>query len=99
MQSTNAKDVAYIFRGFARQIHHKAIPTDPYFIQLSVACGKVNPFFFFFLNVIPDVELQDRAMVRTTLPVVRPSASPVYIFKHGANGVSQGRRPHADLFS
>src|SRR5579859_7951278 len=42
MRSTNPKDVAYMFRDYARRIHAKASPTDPHFVRISVACGKVG---------------------------------------------------------
>lgn len=42
MRSTNPRDVAYIFRDYARKIHSKAVPGDPSFLQISVACGKVR---------------------------------------------------------
>lgn len=41
MKSTNPRDVAYMFRDFARQLHKKAVPSDPYFVKISVTCGKV----------------------------------------------------------
>jgi farnesyl-diphosphate farnesyltransferase len=43
MNSTNPRDVAYIFRDYARKIHKKASPQDPSFLRLSIACGKVLP--------------------------------------------------------
>ncbi|GBE86635.1 Squalene synthase [Sparassis crispa] len=42
MRSSNPRDVAYIFRDYARRIHQKAIPEDPSFLQLSIACGKIE---------------------------------------------------------
>jgi len=30
-----------MFRDFARQLHQKAVPSDPYFVKISVTCGKV----------------------------------------------------------
>lgn len=42
MRSTNPRDVAYIFRDYARKIHSKAVPEDPSYLQISVACGKVQ---------------------------------------------------------
>lgn len=42
MASTNPRDVAYIFRTYVRRIHHKAVPEDPSFVQLAVACGKIE---------------------------------------------------------
>ncbi|KAI0924477.1 terpene cyclase, variant 2 [Taiwanofungus camphoratus] len=42
MRSTNPRDVAYIFRDYARKIHSKAVPEDPSFLQISVACGKIE---------------------------------------------------------
>ncbi|KDQ21051.1 hypothetical protein BOTBODRAFT_152072 [Botryobasidium botryosum FD-172 SS1] len=42
MDSTNPRDVAYTFRFFARQLHAKAVPDDPNFLKLSIACGKIE---------------------------------------------------------
>nr|AFR13032.1 squalene synthase [Wolfiporia cocos]AFR13033.1 squalene synthase [Wolfiporia cocos] len=42
MRSTNPRDVAYLFRDYARKIHRKAVPEDPSFLQISVACGKIE---------------------------------------------------------
>ncbi|KAL4247780.1 phytoene/squalene synthase family protein [Abortiporus biennis] len=42
MRSTNPRDVAYIFREYARRIHARAVPEDPSYIGLSVACGKIE---------------------------------------------------------
>lgn len=42
MRSTNPRDVAYIFREYARRIHVKAVPDDPSYIQIGVVCGKIE---------------------------------------------------------
>ncbi|EMD39123.1 hypothetical protein CERSUDRAFT_152093 [Gelatoporia subvermispora B] len=42
MRSTNPRDVAYMFRDYARKIHAKAVPEDPNFMQISIACGKIE---------------------------------------------------------
>ncbi|KAI0630529.1 squalene synthase [Trametes polyzona] len=42
MKSTNPRDVAYLFRYYARSMHARALPEDPSFIKLSVACGKIE---------------------------------------------------------
>lgn len=42
MRSTNPRDVAYIFREYARKIHQKAVPEDPSFLKLSIACSKIE---------------------------------------------------------
>lgn len=42
MRSTNARDASYMFRDYARAIHAKASPSDPYFLRIAVACGKVS---------------------------------------------------------
>nr|A0SJQ5.1 RecName: Full=Squalene synthase; Short=SQS; Short=SS; AltName: Full=FPP:FPP farnesyltransferase; AltName: Full=Farnesyl-diphosphate farnesyltransferase [Ganoderma lucidum]ABF57213.1 squalene synthase [Ganoderma lucidum]ABF57214.1 squalene synthase [Ganoderma lucidum] len=42
MRSTNPRDVAYIFRDYARKMHARALPEDPSFLRLSVACGKIE---------------------------------------------------------
>lgn len=42
MRSTNPREVAYIFRDYCRKIHTKAVPQDPNFLRISVACGKIE---------------------------------------------------------
>ncbi|KAF5316731.1 hypothetical protein D9619_006826 [Psilocybe cf. subviscida] len=42
MRSTNPREVGLIFREYARKIHAKAIPSDPNFVKISVACGKIE---------------------------------------------------------
>ncbi|KAI0316139.1 farnesyl-diphosphate farnesyltransferase [Amylostereum chailletii] len=42
MRSTNTRDVAYMFRDYARSIHAKASPADPSFLKLSVALAKIE---------------------------------------------------------
>jgi len=42
MGASNPRDVAYLFRDYARMIHKKASPIDPNFIRISVACGKIE---------------------------------------------------------
>jgi farnesyl-diphosphate farnesyltransferase len=44
MRSKNPREVGLIFREHARRIHAKAVPSDPNFIRISVACGKVRSF-------------------------------------------------------
>jgi len=42
MKCTNPRDVAYMFRNYARQLHAKAVASDPYFVKISIACGKIE---------------------------------------------------------
>jgi len=42
MRATNPREMAYLFREYARKIHAKASPADPNFLRLSVACGKIE---------------------------------------------------------
>ncbi|KAJ7062708.1 isoprenoid synthase domain-containing protein [Mycena amicta] len=42
MRSTNPREVSLIFREYARKIHARALPHDPNFMKLSVACGKIE---------------------------------------------------------
>ncbi|KAG2098291.1 squalene synthase [Suillus discolor] len=42
MRSTNTREVALIFREYARVIHHKAKPHDPNFLKISVMCCKIE---------------------------------------------------------
>ncbi|KAG9308041.1 squalene synthase [Chiua virens] len=40
MRSTNLREVAIVFREYARKIHHKAKPQDPNFLRISLMCCK-----------------------------------------------------------
>ena len=51
MKSKNPRDVAYIFRDYSRKIHARAVPDDPSFLRLSVACGKVWPPIAFLISI------------------------------------------------
>ena len=42
MRSTNAREVALIFKEYACSIHAKASPSDPNFLRISVACAKID---------------------------------------------------------
>ncbi|EJD51316.1 squalene synthase [Auricularia subglabra TFB-10046 SS5] len=42
MRSTSARDVAYRFRDYARAIHAKAVPADPSYVKICVACAKIE---------------------------------------------------------
>ncbi|EGN96959.1 hypothetical protein SERLA73DRAFT_11603, partial [Serpula lacrymans var. lacrymans S7.3] len=42
MRSTNPREVALVFRDYARKIHSKAKPQDPNFLRLSVTCCKIE---------------------------------------------------------
>ncbi|KAF9529002.1 farnesyl-diphosphate farnesyltransferase [Crepidotus variabilis] len=42
MRSTNPREVGLIFKDYARKIHAKADPSDPNFLRISVACGKIE---------------------------------------------------------
>lgn len=52
MRSSNPRDVAYLFRDYARIIHAKAVPSDPNFLRISVACCKVSYYLrcLWYLN-------------------------------------------------
>ena len=47
MKATNPRDVAYLFRDYARRIHVKANLKDPNFLKISVSCGHVSPHTLF----------------------------------------------------
>jgi len=42
MKAVNPRDVAYVFRDYARKIHHKVSREDPNMLRLSVACAKIE---------------------------------------------------------
>ncbi|KIJ65348.1 hypothetical protein HYDPIDRAFT_152079 [Hydnomerulius pinastri MD-312] len=45
MRSTNPREVALIFREYARKIHNKAKPQDPNFLRISVMCCKIEQWY------------------------------------------------------
>jgi farnesyl-diphosphate farnesyltransferase len=45
MKVTNPREIAYTFRNYARKIHAKALPSDPSFLRIGLACGKVYRLF------------------------------------------------------
>jgi len=44
MESTNMRGVCEIFLRYTREIHRKSTPSDPNFLQISIACGKIEQF-------------------------------------------------------
>ncbi|KDQ62002.1 hypothetical protein JAAARDRAFT_31480 [Jaapia argillacea MUCL 33604] len=42
MRSTNPREVSIMFRDYARKIHSRAVPADPNFLRIAVACGKIE---------------------------------------------------------
>jgi farnesyl-diphosphate farnesyltransferase len=44
MDSTHMRGVCEIFLTYTRRIHRKSTPTDPNFLQISMACGKIEQF-------------------------------------------------------
>lgn len=60
MNSTNPRDVAYMFRDYARAIHKKSNPADPNFIRISVACAKVCLFSLFLFLFASEFSLFSR---------------------------------------
>ncbi|KAK4545489.1 Delta(24)-sterol C-methyltransferase [Oleoguttula mirabilis] len=45
MESTqNLQLVCDVFRRYARKIHRKNSPRDPHFLEISIACGKIERF-------------------------------------------------------
>lgn len=45
MESTqNLQVVCEVFRRYARKIHRKNSPRDPHFLDISIACGKIERF-------------------------------------------------------
>jgi len=44
MRCTNMREVALIFREYARKIQAKAIRSDPNFIGISIVCGKIEQY-------------------------------------------------------
>jgi len=45
MQSTQNLQLVYdVFKKYARKIHRKNSPRDPHFLEISIACGKIERF-------------------------------------------------------
>ncbi|RXK34886.1 farnesyl-diphosphate farnesyltransferase [Tremella mesenterica] len=42
LRATNPRDVALIFRSYARKIHQKTARDDPNLLKMSIACGKIE---------------------------------------------------------
>ncbi|KAH0565375.1 Delta(24)-sterol C-methyltransferase [Trichoglossum hirsutum] len=42
--STNLRSVCNIFQAYIRKIHKKNTPKDPNFLDISIACGKIEQF-------------------------------------------------------
>ncbi|KAK2467157.1 hypothetical protein APHAL10511_000706 [Amanita phalloides] len=42
MRATNPREVGLVFQHYVRKIHAKSNPKDPYFIRISIACGKIE---------------------------------------------------------
>lgn len=42
MRSTNPRDVAYMFRDYARAIHAKVPMDEPNLLKISIACGRIE---------------------------------------------------------
>ncbi|KAJ3527311.1 hypothetical protein NMY22_g9834 [Coprinellus aureogranulatus] len=45
MRSTNPREIGLIFREYSRKIHAKAVPSDPNYIKLAVACGRIEQWY------------------------------------------------------
>jgi len=44
MEATNFRGVCEIFLRYTRKIHAKSTPTDPNFLAISIACGRIEQF-------------------------------------------------------
>ncbi|KIK75884.1 hypothetical protein PAXRUDRAFT_835480 [Paxillus rubicundulus Ve08.2h10] len=66
MRATTIREVALIFREYARKIHDKAKPQDPNFLRVSVMCCKVAMPCIRFVGCL--CCLSDRAVVRANYP-------------------------------
>jgi len=42
MRATNPRDVAYLFRDYARRMHVKSDPKDPSFLKIAISCGHIE---------------------------------------------------------
>jgi farnesyl-diphosphate farnesyltransferase len=70
MESTNMRGVCEIFFLYTRQIHRKSIPSDPNFLQISIACGKIEQFIE---SVFPGMTTPLSAALRPKQQPERPT--------------------------
>ncbi|KZT59064.1 farnesyl-diphosphate farnesyltransferase [Calocera cornea HHB12733] len=71
-KATNPRDVAYVFRDYARRIHAKTVPQDPNYLKFSVACGKIEQWcehhYPSFISMIPPQSGDGAPTVSATAP-------------------------------
>jgi len=95
MRSTNPREVGLIFREYARKIHAKALPTDPSFIRISVACGKIEQWCehnypsFVQINAESGTQSFNPADPRTSIILQEQSRDKQLIAKR-MNGMANG---------
>jgi farnesyl-diphosphate farnesyltransferase len=68
MDSTHMRGVCEIFLTYTRRIHRKSTPADPNFLQISMACGKIEQFIE---TIFPGITNPLSAALRAK-PQVRP---------------------------
>lgn len=76
MKSTNPRDVAYLFRDYARQIHAKCSHKDPNLIRISISCGHVSNLSHRTKELHLNGTTPDRNVVRTQLPFLHLRSVP-----------------------
>jgi hypothetical protein len=65
MRTTNLHEVALAFRNYARIIHQRCHPSDPYFLHISAACSHVEQWFdLFSVTALPSVEVGLKVSVK-----------------------------------
>ncbi|KZP01399.1 squalene synthase [Calocera viscosa TUFC12733] len=71
-KATNPRDVAYVFRDYAREIHAKSLPQDPNYLKFSVACGKIEQWcehhYPSFISLIAPQSADSQPTMSSTAP-------------------------------
>ncbi len=70
----NLKTVCDVFRMYTRKIHRKNTPKDPNFLQISIACGKVELERSSNTYLLLAHYFTDRAIHRIHLPITKPES-------------------------
>jgi farnesyl-diphosphate farnesyltransferase len=97
MGSTNPRDVAYLCRDYARQIHAKATPADPNFIKLSITCGRIEQWcehhYPSFISLVPGEGPKVKDTGEGRLRTMKRERELVLAQRHEATKQALGRDP------
>ncbi|PPQ80435.1 hypothetical protein CVT24_001019 [Panaeolus cyanescens] len=99
MRSTNPREVGLIFRDYARRIHAKAVPSDPNFLKIGIACGKIEQWcehsYPSFIQILPESGRQelDPNDPRTRVVQGEQNLEAALARKRKLNGITNGKAP------